>query len=143
MDLGKFFSLYNNNPIEDKLFENLDTITKKPFYKIGMFKKLIINGLEFKRQIISFFQSSNDDIELGNIDNAGEFMMYIRGWYWISQIDINDEESVEGIKLTSDEDFLIALKLIISFFEDNEDYEKCAFLKKIQDLVKENLDSPK
>lgn len=143
MNLNKFFDYFDKHSNEGNLVENLNTIKKTPFYKIGMFKKLIINGLEFKRQIISFFQSSDEELELGNIDNAGEFMMYLRGWYWISQLDLANEGCIEDIKRSSDNDFIVALKLIISYFESTEDYEKCVFLKKIQNLVEENLDTPK
>jgi hypothetical protein len=43
------------------------------------------------------------------------------------------------LKKIEDEYFLTSIKLSISYFEENEDYEKCAFLKKIQDFIEESL----
>ena len=42
---------------------------------------------------------------------------------------------LDAIKVLADEDFKFALEKIIQFFEAMEEYERCAFLKKIQDKV--------
>jgi hypothetical protein len=73
------------------------------------------------------------------VDLAGEFMMYHRSWYWISQTDLTDEEWLNDLRRSSEDEFLTALKLSIHYFEENEEFEKCAFLKKIQDFVEKNL----
>ena len=41
--------------------------------------------------------------------------------------------------LIFNEEFLISIRLSISYFESTEEYEKCAHLKKIQDFVEKNL----
>ena len=105
-----------------------------------MFKKLIMNGLSFKKSVVNFFNSSNDPIDVKEIDLMGEFMMYHRGWFWIEQIDINDEYHLKDLENTSDDDLLVALKLSIHYFESEEEFEKCAHLKKIQNLVEKNLE---
>ena len=47
---------------------------------------------------------------------------------------------VDAIKLVADAELLVALKTTIKFFEFIEDYEKCSFLKRIQDEVKLSLE---
>ena len=46
----------------------------------------------------------------------------------------------DAIKLTADDDLLSATKTVLRFFESIEDYEKCSFLKRIQDEVKLSLE---
>ena len=100
-----------------------------------------MNGVNFKKQIINFFSKSlGEDEDLNGVDLAGEFMVYNRGWYWISQMDWDSEEWVTDLKDSLSEDLFIALKLSIHYFEEQEEYEKCAFLKKIQNFVEENLE---
>lgn len=143
MDLNKFFGFYNkkNSTNEEDLDENLETYKKTPRFKIGMFSKLIHNGLLFKKQIITFFSSSSEAFDIDDISVAGEFMMHNRAWYWISQFDWDDEYWVSDLKDLSNEELMVALLLSVKYFEEQEEYEKCAFLKKILDFVKENLEN--
>ena len=143
MDLSRFFSFFNNRPQAEEIFENLDTFKKTPLFKIGMFIKLIMNGMSFKKQVISLFESSSEDMDMDGVDLAGEFMMYHRSWYWISQTDLTDEDWKDGLRISSDDEFLTAIKLSIHYFEENEEFEKCAFLKIIQDFVENYLEGTK
>jgi hypothetical protein len=140
VNLNGFFGLFNNNPGEELLVENLETFKKTPKFKLGMFEKLIINGRNFKSKIINFFSLSDENFDLEDIDNAGEFMMYNRAWFWISQMDFDDEIWIDELNLISSESFLIAIKLSIHYFEEFEEFEKCFILKKIQDIVEKNLE---
>ncbi len=140
MDLHRFFSFFNDNHDNDKVEENLSEFKKTPYFKIGVFTKLIINGLSFKKQVVMFFENADGTLDMKDVDLMGEFMMYHRAWYWISQFDWEDEGWVNDLKRSSDENLLTAIKLSISFFEEEEEFEKCAFLKRIQDFVKNHLE---
>jgi hypothetical protein len=140
MDLHKFFNFFNNKPEYDQIEENLSDFKKTPYFKIGVFVKLIINGLSFKKQVVMFFGNSDGGLDMRDVDLMGEFMMYHRAWYWISQLDWNDEEWLNDLRRSSDVDLLTALKLSINFFEEEEEFEKCASLKKIQDFVENYLE---
>ena len=87
-----------------------------------------------------FFENADGTLDMKDVDLMGEFMMYHRAWYWISQFDWEDEGWVNDLKRSSDENLLTAIKLSISFFEEEEEFEKCAFLKRIQDFVKNHLE---
>ncbi len=140
MDIRKIFNLFSNDNEEEKLVENLETFKKTPLFKIGMFVKLIMNGINFKTQLLYFFQKSSEDMGMEELEFAGELVMYNRGWYWISQANLDDPEWVEEIKKSANDDFLVAVKLTISFFEEQEEFEKCALLKKIQNIIEESLE---
>ena len=59
-----------------------------------------------------------------------------------NQLDWTDEEWLNDLRRSSDDELLTALKLSIDFFEDEEEFERCAFLKKIQDFVENYLAIP-
>jgi hypothetical protein len=140
VDLSKIFSLFNDGPQEEHIYENLETFKKTPKFKLGMFEKLIVNGINFKMKIVNFFSLSDENFDIDEIDKAGEFMMYNRAWFWISQIDLEDEIWLYDLKVISSVNFLDAIKLSLYYFEFHEEYEKCILLKKVQDIVKENLE---
>jgi hypothetical protein len=140
VDLSKIFSLFNDGPQEEYIYENLETFKKTPKFKLGMFEKLIVNGINFKMKVINFFSLSDENFDIDEIDKAGEFMMYNRAWFWISQINLDDEIWLYDLKVISSVNFLDAIKLSLYYFESYEEYEKCILLKKIQDIVKENLE---
>ena len=142
MDLSNFFNFFNSeNPKEEDLRENLDTFKKTPYFKLGMFHKLIFNGLTFKKSLLHFFSKADQEINMDSVDSTSEFIMHQRAWFWISQFDWNEEEWLSDLEKISNDEFLISLKLAIKYFEELEDYEKCAFIKKIQDLVQKYLAS--
>ena len=74
-----------------------------------------------------------------DIDEAGDFMMYNRAWYWISECSTRKKEWKLALQNNSSDEFIRCLEIVLRYFERMEDFEKCAFLKKIQDFVKKSL----
>jgi len=64
-------------------------------------------------------------------------VVYNRAWHYIQNVDIDNKEHIIALNKYSDEYLDTALKLGISFFEQQEQYERCALLKKILDKVEE------
>ena len=139
MDANKIFDLFSNEDDKEKIENDLTNFKNSPYYKLGIFKKLIMNGTVFKKNVVKFFSKSEEEFDLKDIGLAGEFIMYNRAWFWISQVDISSEDWIEDIEKISDEEFYVAIKLTMHYFEEQEEYEKCAFLKKLQDIVKKSL----
>lgn len=108
-----------------------------PTYWVGMYKKLILNHINFNKKIMKFFQKSDKALDLGDVKEAGEFVTYNRAWSYIKKIDMTNKEHIKGIKVYSDEYLDTALKLGISFFIETEQYERCAHLQKILDSLSE------
>ncbi len=50
-----------------------------------------------------------------------------------------DKEWIKGLKKASNENLLTSVKLSINYFEEQEEYEKCAFLKEVQDFIQNYL----
>jgi hypothetical protein len=115
-------------------------IKENPILWLSMFKKIVVNHVNFIGQIKDFFENENVDIEIAEIDKAGEYIIFNRAWYYISNIDVNNKEDRDIIKLTADDELISAIKIVLRFFESIEDYEKCSFIKRIQDEVKLSLE---
>jgi hypothetical protein len=98
-----------------------------------------MNGHLFSKQVTKFFAKADPSLDVKGIDQAGEYMMFTRAWFWIEQVKIRSKVWKDALKQYSNEEFLISLRLSISYFESTEEYEKCAHLKKIQDFVQKNL----
>ncbi len=139
INLDNIFHLFG--PDDD--FDGVDNGTtymdfkNTPTYWVGMYKKLILNHINFNKKIIKFFQKSDKALDLGDVKEAGEFVTYNRAWSYIRKIDMSNKEHVKGIKVYADEYLDTALKLGISFFIETEQYERCAHLQKILDSLSE------
>lgn len=143
MALDNIFSLFGFPDKDDderkKLEADLEVFKETPHFKLGMFHKLIMNGSLFSKQVVKFFAKADPGLDIKGIDQAGEYIMFIRAWFWIEQVQLRKKEWKEALKQYASEEFVISLKLSINYFEGTEEYEKCAHLKKIQDFVEKNL----
>jgi hypothetical protein len=132
MDINKIFETFKP---EDEINETTQVVFEGPIMWIGMFKKLIANYEIFTKQIIMFFRMSSKDLDINDIEQASSYMVYTRAYDNLSKIDPDNPVHIEALKLYSDKPFRIALKSSLEYYEGMEEYEKCAFLKKIQDTI--------
>lgn len=132
MDINKIFEVFKP---EDEVNETTQVVFEGPIMWIGMFKKLIANYEIFTKQIIMFFRMSNQDLDIDDIEQASSYMVYTRAYDNLTKLDIENPIHLEVLKLYSDKSFKIALKSALEYYEGIEEYEKCAFLKKIQDII--------
>ena len=138
INLDNIFSLFSANEELDGVNSEVQIdFSQTPIYWIGMYKKLVLNHINFNKKVLKFFKESNQELDVEDMKDAGEFVVYHRAWHYIQNVDIDIEEHVIAIKKYTDEYLDTALKLGISFFEQHEEYEKCALLKRILDKSKE------
>ena len=138
INLDNIFSLFSSNEELDGVNSEVQIdFSQTPIYWIGMYKKLVLNHINFNKKVLKFFKESNQELDVEDMKDAGEFVVYNRAWHYIQNVDIDVEEHVIAIKKYTDEYLDTALKLGISFFEQHEEYEKCALLKQILDKSKE------
>ena len=74
-----------------------------------------------------------------NKDEIDELITHTRAWVHIKDFDPTLEQGIDASRIFSDEHTIAACDLAINFWEEQEEYEKCAHIKKIKDLLKENL----
>ena len=144
MDPKKIFNLFGpfkNNELKTSSKEELNNYTETPHFKLGMFKKLILNEESFIQNVTKFFVKTDPKLDKTDLEQAGEYLAYTRAWYWIKDCDINNNTWEVVLHDYKDDNLLIAVKLCIKYFENLEEYEKCAFLKKIQSFIESSLDA--
>lgn len=138
INLNNIFSLFSANEELDGVNSEVQIdFSQTPIYWIGMYKKLVLNHINFNKKVLKFFKESNQELDIEDMKDAGEFVVYHRAWHYIQNVNIDVEEHIIAINKYTDEYLDTALKLGISFFEQHEEYEKCAHLKKILDKSKE------
>ena len=143
MDKKRIFSLFDKD-FDDSLQKDIGDYKKSFHFKIGMFIKVVIYGDKWKKSVVSMFSKADTEFDVKDINSVGDMMLYTRAWYWISQFDIDNKECIDDLKLFLDEDretynssdLFISLMRTIKYFEKVEEFEKCAFLVKIRDLLK-------
>lgn len=139
VNLDNIFHLFSSG---DDLEGNTDSTTLIDFkntstYWVGMYKKLILNHVNFNKKIIQFFQKSNKELDINEMKEAGEFVTYNRAWSYIQKIDIKNKDHIESLKIYTDEYLDTALKLGINYFIETEQYERCAHLQNILNSLSE------
>jgi len=142
MNLGGIFALFgfsDEDDLDKKTKRELEDFKTTPHFKIGMFTKIILNSLNFKKQVIGFFSKADKNLDIVGVDEAGDFMMYNRAWFWMSECNIRKKAWKEALIYNSTPEMVFCLKSTIKYFEGVEEYEKCAFLKKIQNFVEKSI----
>ena len=141
MDADKIFGLFSNEEpesLKDKA-EAIDVLLNykdHPMFWVGMFKKLIHNHKIFNNKVMDFYTKLEDEeLDLYDVEIAGEFVVYSRAWFYISKIDISDRTCQESLVHYMDEYLETYLKFSISYWEETEEYEKCSHLKSILDFI--------
>jgi hypothetical protein len=61
-------------------------------------------------------------------------MLYERAYSYIEDLNLKSRKVKKIITSNVDEELEVAFKLSLKYFEEIEEYEKCAFLKNILDL---------
>lgn len=141
MDLDKIFGLFSasgsNEEQPSQSYEELVSYYKKhPLYWVGMFKKLIYNHHLFNDQLLKFFEQIDEKLSKVDMDKAGEYIVFTKAWEYIRKVDPEDKAHQEALYHFADIHLKTALELSISYFQETEEYEKCAHLKKNLDFVK-------
>ena len=138
MDINKIFDLFEKNePIGDENNQRLvDHFKDHPIVKIGYFKKLILHYNIYGKKIVKSLHNTNVDLSLDDVKKAGEFLLYNKAWENISVIKHDVPFHIECLnQLNKDNDLKKVFKKCIKYFEKHEEYEKCGFLKSLQDKL--------
>ena len=129
VDINKIFNLFDSGSGQDLLSsKNKTSINNTPLFFVGMFRKLILNEKVFQNQIGTFMPTFAD------IDLLSETIVFYRAQFYIDKVNLEDELCCEALKFFNSEELIVCFKLAIHFWEEKEEYEKCAHLQKLQDF---------
>ena len=145
MDINNIFNLFNGDDQKPKealpSTISMGDFEKTPTFKVGMFKKIILNQQVLQNKLINIFKTPEDDFGMDEMEDVGEYIAHHRAWVHIKDCVITDEVWKGSLMIQHDDYLDTSLKLSISYFEGVEEYEKCAFLVKIQKYLKNSLES--
>jgi hypothetical protein len=109
-----------------------DVDINTPTYKLESWKDTILNHDLFRDSIVDLFLEMGSDLSQSELREAGRVMAFNKAYEDIRDLDLNDPKVIEAIVLASDYDFVKSLNMGIQYYEGIEEYEKCAFIYKIQ-----------
>ena len=139
IDKDKVFDLFSKEMENDNL--SIDDLMKDPLSKIGMFVKLIQNHEIFHKKLNQFLSKENPKYDIEQTKNASMFTVYNRAWFYINQINLTDKNHLDAVLDFKKEPFLSILEKVLQYFENIEEYEKCAkllTLKKLKRNIQNN-----
>jgi hypothetical protein len=134
MNINKIFSLFKSPEEPEEVISQID-LSESPVIWIGMFKKLITNYETFAKQLIKFLGDANPDLDVDEVERVSGYMVYDKAYNHLFKLDITNKTHLDCIKLYSDDIFKKTLDAALIYFEGVEEYERCIFLKQIQDIV--------
>jgi len=132
IDKDKVFDLFSKEMENDNL--SIDDLMKDPLSKIGMFVKLIQNHEIFHKKLNQFLSKENPNYDIEQTKNASMFTVYNRAWFYINQINLTDKNHLDAVLDFKKEPFLSILEKVLQYFENIEEYEKCAKLLTLKKL---------
>jgi|TARA_R110000803_G_C11885301_1_gene310283 hypothetical protein len=141
IDPKKIFDLFSqvneNTPKTDKekITDQLLKVQDSPAFKLGMFNKIIFNHLAFGDQLIRLVKRADEDFDIDDVKNASEYIIYVRAWEYIVDFDLKDIDSFNILKNYSSQELQTSIKLSVLYFQEKEEYEKCAHLHQIEKTI--------
>jgi|GEM_PF-2685195 NADH:ubiquinone oxidoreductase subunit C len=147
MDLNRFFKFFKNQDSgsfeeQEIVNDNIETFREDtPVFKLGMFIRLSefkllnsLRGVDNNSDGDVFFMFPGMDI---TDDNKQEFdvVFNLLRFRHIQDLDLNNEMVIDSIKLWSEKNLEAYILDCLDYYESVEEYEKCGFLKKIQDII--------
>jgi hypothetical protein len=138
IDKDKIFKLFvDGKEVDDsRTNEEIQDFMNGPYAKIGMFVKLIQNHEIFHKKLEKFLKKEQPDYNVESTKEASEYTVYHRAWSYIKNIDIDNSDHINAIINFDPKLFYKTLNGSVNFFERYEEYEKCAHLYKIKEIVK-------
>lgn len=136
MDINKIFNLFDEGNFSKDATDDVSLLidfSEHPLYWIGGFGKLVNNYIYFSQHLIEKPNIDKDKLEISDI------LLYNKAWEYIRKLNVNNLIHLDCLKVKSNESLYNALEATLKFFEKYEEYEKCAFLKQIQEKVKDFL----
>lgn len=128
MNPDKIWNLFGNTGEGEK--KEVFDYTKHPSYGLLMFKKILKNSKDVMK--IMHQLSSNEDLNENDINTIGQEYVYRNAWEYLKKTKVDDNDVIASLQFISTPEIESYLEEAKMFFEEKEEYEKCAFIKKIQ-----------
>ena len=142
MDINKIFGAFNSSSKDEGHWNHYQMTPpypsideNHPRHFIKMFQKMILSYTGYSDKIIDFFAKADPELDARNVKKVGESMLYNRAYSYITKLDIQDEYHIKILFQEANSKLEEALQKTLFYFEGEEEYEKCAILKKFLDFL--------
>ena len=142
IDANRLFGYFDNSgktpeelKAESKGFSK--EIKESPAWKVNMFRRIISNHLGFQQKISLFFKQKNKNWGNEDSEEHTNFVVYNRAWHYIKDVDLNDKYYVMELIDHDPLELSYCLQLTLKYFENKEEYQRCAHLFKIIKFLEE------
>ena len=109
-----------------------------PYYWVGMFRKIMLNYDAFSKKFISMFREDGSQVDMNDVERAGEHFVYERAWEYISKLDISIPLHLNTLLQYKDPVLIKNLDRTLLHFQDSEEYEKCGFILELIKKLKKD-----
>lgn len=142
MNKDRIFDLFDDsNSAKEKVMQqkqSLAVFNNSPYHKLGMFTKLIVNHFIFHYKLEKFLQKEEPSYDVKSTKEASEYVVYNRAWNYLKQINPEEKDHLIAILDFNQKVLDKTLESALTYFEEFEEYEKCAHIFKIQQILKES-----
>lgn len=130
------FDVGCNTP--DESVEMEKQFKDSPTVKIGMFTKLILNHKVFHQKLDKFLKKEEPNYNTESTRESSEFVVYNRAWFYLNQVDLKNKEDIFAVLDFNHQILNNALESSLIYFQNREEYEKCAHIFKFQQILRES-----
>ena len=130
MNKEELFKIFEDEDIDKK-----SIVQHRNILSVGMFVKIITNHQVFHKKLEAFFKQEVQDYDVNITEQVSRSTVYNRSWFHINQLDITDSLYEDILYKFNYDQLYHSLTSAIQYFEELEEYEKCAFLHKIQIIL--------
>lgn len=142
MNKDKIFNLFDDSQeTQQKAVEQknlLPSSKSSTYFKLGMFTKLIVNHFVFHSKLEKFLQQEEPTYNVESTREASEFVVFNRAFNYLNQINPLDKEVTFTVLDFNNKVLSKTLESALIYFENLEEYEKCAHIFKFQKILKES-----
>lgn len=124
--------------VAKEVVKNSSTLESGPMIKIGMFTKLILNHQVFHEKLEKFLKKEEPEYDVESTKESSEFVVYNRAWYYLNQVNPVKKEDILSILDFNPKLLNTALENALIYFENSEEYLRCAHIFKIQQILRES-----
>lgn len=134
MDKDKLFELFEDSQIEQpsKSYE-----ASQNNINIRMYAKIIAYHKGFEKRLIKNYKEDEEEHLIDNMKMVIQSFIHRRAWNYLEKIEINGniEEEFRNFNYNK---LLKSLKHSILHYQELEEYEKCAFILKLQKILEKS-----
>lgn len=135
MDAENIFGLFDSES-EGSDAKKISNTTEFPYIFINLFIKLILQIEMQNIQAERALRKLGSDIDVSKLKYVNKLMSTARAYELIAQFNPSDNSHVEALLNSDLEAFDLACNKILTTLTQYEEYEKCSFIKELQDFIK-------